>query len=497
MTEHSRSHITPSKRQESKAQSQTGNTQDRTIIDHPDLLTPEKILQLQRQFGNQFVTKLVQGQQATNPSQTSKIQRQTFPKMLQRDEMMLVKPQPKEVEENDNEIEEEEELETTNEEQNEVSNEDMDTLPTDELIEQFELSRQQSDSLEKDILSYEDEEELTPEEELDQIEEEQIENNEIPENQPDEDPDIISMNDDLGEDYEMDIDEMDLEMVDDEIDTEMELVEQNATELKVLQKEIPDLAQQIVDMNKLADEYYQQFEMMGGDRSDNPLLLDNIEERLNQTLEDIEQYEDVLADFMDQVDLIKTESEESEAKLKELFKRREEVAPKRNHLLSYGTRKEMKKWGKRGMIALKLAGGVTEVALKVVSTAMAVVALVKTLKHIRTLASIAKDTKDPDVKEAIKYTIGKKKAKVAKKTGKLLQFGAVFTVYGGVKGVIKKLRGTKGKNRKHYAQILHKSARMGDQNAIDVIKELTGNNYEEAIDPKNGVSVLEDKLKST
>jgi len=86
MTQHIRTRKESPKRKQNKTVSRVGKTQNTAVMDHPDLMTPENILQLQRQFGNKFVSNLVQRQQTTNTSETSKIQRHPFPKMLQRDD---------------------------------------------------------------------------------------------------------------------------------------------------------------------------------------------------------------------------------------------------------------------------------------------------------------------------------------------------------------------------------------------------------------------------
>ena len=166
--------------------------------------------------------------------------------------------------------------------------------------------------------------------------------------------------------------------------------------------------------------------------------------------------------------------------------------------VSYKRKKQMKTGAKRAMTAVKYLVPVTAVPIKIAKASLAVVSLAKTIKHILNLKKLLAATKSPEVKSVLIYAIRQKSKKAVKKGLTSVGAGALSSAHSGIRGIYKKIKGTKGVERESYAKLLHGLAIKGDQEAGDVIRELVGTeNMAAALENSSeGWGIVKSKLAS-
>jgi hypothetical protein len=347
--------------------------------------------------------------------------------------------------------------------------------------------------LEAAIAAMPEKQELSIEEELEQLEAEMRASGEMPSEPTPEDLEFAALEAEYDKNPDQDLGDVPLEIED--IDLEIATIKAELVASAAFSQEMSAyIATSSVAFQSAYKNYQDTMDgiddIPDSDRAVYEAAADGYYEEVERQEAQIEEWQKLLL-------ATKPNIEANQARLTELITQQEAIAPTR--ALTYGVRSKAKKAAK---IAVSVAGMVAPV-LKPVTIAIGiatdVVALVKTLRHIHNLNKLGRNkSMNPKTREALTYLMGKKKTKAGRRGAKVLQVGKPLKAYMGMKSLYKRAKGTKGKNREKFAKVLLTQARTGDADANAIILELVSkDNIREVMDPKTeGWKIIMDKMKS-
>lgn len=234
--------------------------------------------------------------------------------------------------------------------------------------------------------------------------------------------------------------------------------------------------------------------------------LEGMEEMLDEVASNLEQMEDDTID-----ELIKTEEnldtlQENDIVIAEQIRKLYEHSEvldenEQKSRVSFGTRSKAKKGATIAIAAAPYLVPAVKQPAKIAGTALAAISLAKTIRHIKNMRKMLDKTKNYEVRDLTEYSIRQKTKKALRKGLAVGQLGSVAKGQSILRGIQKRIKGTKGTERQNNARNLQMMARDGDLEAANLVRELVGSkNMAETLDPtspKAGLEIIMSKLSST
>jgi hypothetical protein len=234
--------------------------------------------------------------------------------------------------------------------------------------------------------------------------------------------------------------------------------------------------------------------------------LEGMEEMLDEVASNLEQMEDDTID-----ELIKTEEnldtlQENDIVIAEQIRKLHEHLGvldenEQKARVSFGTRSKAKKGATKAISAAPYLVPAAKKPAKIAGTALAAISLAKTIRHIKNMRKMLDKTENYEVSDLTEYSIKQKTKKALRKGLAVGQLGYVAKGQSILRGIQKRIKGTKGTERQNNARNLQTMARDGDLEAANLVRELVGSkNMAETLDPtspKAGLEIIMSKLSST